>query len=115
MPQSPAFPFYAKDYYTGTSDLSSTEVGVYSRGLAWSWDNGPLPLDDDRRSRALMSPPKEFAKVWPAIAHLWEQTPAGYTNKRLEAERQKQADYRKLQAEKGSKGGRPKKHGGPHS
>lgn len=112
MAQSPAFKFYAKDFYTGTSDLTAEEAGVYTRGLAWSWDNGPLPLDDDRRARVLLAE-KCFRRVWPAIEHLWTKGANGFTNDRLEAERSKQDEYRQAQANKGAKGGRPKAGGKP--
>ena len=63
MTKPPAFQFYAKDIYTGTSDLSRLEFGVYVTGLAWSWDNGPLPLDPTRRARVLLTDVRECAAV----------------------------------------------------
>lgn len=108
MAQSPAFPLYAKDFYTGTSMLSPSEVGTYMRAIAWSWDNGPLPLDDDERMRACLTTPQEFRRIWPKLSRFWDQQPTGYTNKRLEVERDKQASYRKAQSERGARGGHAK-------
>lgn len=110
MNKAPAFPFYAKDFYTGTSDLSEAEAGTYARGLAWSWDNGPLPLDDKRRARVMLTTPAKFKTIWPSIAHLWNETPQGFTNDRLETERAKREKFHQDQAAKGQLGGRPKGH-----
>jgi len=91
--RSPAFQCYAKDLYTGTSDLSSAEFGAYWRGVCWSWDNGPLPNRPEPRRRALMLTPKEFRSIWPVIKPLWKKAPRGYINARLEAVRKEQDDF----------------------
>ena len=108
MNKAPAFQFYAKDFYTGTADLSSEEVGLYIRALAWSWENGPLPVSDERRARLLLVSPEELRRSWGIVSGFWTEGVDGFTNDLLEHERQKQADYRQKQAENGSRGGRPK-------
>jgi uncharacterized protein YdaU (DUF1376 family) len=84
MAQPPAFQCYAKDLYTGTSDLSAAEFGTYWRGICWSWDNGPLPVDAERRRRVLLLDRAEYEAVWPHIEALWTKTRAGWVNARLE-------------------------------
>jgi len=109
MAGAPAFQFYARDFYAGTAQMSSAEVGAYIRALSWSWDNGPLPLDDQRRARVLMLSAKEFRSVWPVVAEKWDHTSSGFTNKRIEEERAKQEEFRAICAKNGSLGGRPRK------
>lgn len=103
MGRSPAFQCYAKDLYTGTSDLSAAEFGAFWRGVCWSWDNGPLPLKPDPRRRALLLDKKEFARIWPQIRGLWKRTAKGFVNTRLETVRKEQDAFREKQAEKARK------------
>lgn len=105
MAKPPAFQLYAKDIYTGTSDLSGEEFGAYVRGLAWSWDNGPLPLDPARRARVLMVERADMERIWSAIACNWVETPQGFTNERLEVQRAELEAYRLQCAEAGRKSG----------
>jgi uncharacterized protein YdaU (DUF1376 family) len=100
----PAFQFYARDIYTGTSDLSPAEFGAYVRGLAWSWDNGPLPSDPSRRARVLLTTPQEHAAIWPVLEPLWQSTVTGWVNDRLERQRQELAAFTQQQSVKGEKG-----------
>jgi uncharacterized protein YdaU (DUF1376 family) len=103
---APAFQFYARDEYLAGADLTSAEFGAHMRGLCWSWDNGPLPLDEQRRRRALQFDESEWAAAWAALAgRLWTQTPAGCVNQRLERQRAQHAEYRALQSRKGQRSG----------
>lgn len=109
MGRSPAFQCYAKDLYTGTSDLTAAEFGTYWRGICWSWDNGPLPLKPEPRRRALLLDRRDFDRIWPNIRGLWKRTRKGFVNARLERIRADQDEYFAKQAENGKKGGRPPK------
>lgn len=110
MTKPPAFQFYAKDIYTGTSDLSRLEFGVYVTGLAWSWDNGPLPLDPTRRARVLLTDVRECAAVWPVISGMWRETPNGFVNDRLERLREEQRKYSERQSRRGTSGAESRWH-----
>lgn len=103
MGRSPAFQCYAKDLYTGTSELSAAEFGSYWRGICWSWDNGPLPINKTRRRRALLLDVRDFDRIWPRIRSLWKRTAKGFVNARLEQIRKEQDEYREKQAEKARK------------
>jgi uncharacterized protein YdaU (DUF1376 family) len=109
MGRSPAFQCYAKDLYTGTSDLTAAEFGAYWRGICWSWDNGPLPLKPEPRRRALLLDRRDFDRIWPNIRGLWKRTSKGFVNARLEKIRAEQDEYFAKQAQNGRKGGRPPK------
>lgn len=98
---APAFQFYAKDFLSSTALFSSAEVGVMIRAMCWSWDNGPLPLQKRTLCRILMVSDREFTRLWPVVSQKWNKTDDGYVNRRLEKERDKQARYRELQANKG--------------
>lgn len=104
MGKAPAFQLYAKDIYTGTSEMSSAAFGAYCRALCWSWDNGPLPLDSYERRRALLVDESEWDRIWAKIAPLWREGAAGYTNDRLEEQRQTQKDFSDAQSERGKNG-----------
>ena len=108
----PAFQCYAKDLYTGTSDLSPAEFGTYWRGICWSWDNGPLPPDDARRARVLLLAPDEFRALWPGIAGLWECTEVGWICPRLEQVRRESDAYKaqKRRAGRASASSRKRNH-----
>ena len=83
----PAFQFYADDFLGGTVDLSAEDVGAYIRLICFQWNRGELPKDSTAIDRVA------GCKV---SDHVLAKFPSG-KNKRLEAERQKQADYRSKQ------------------
>jgi len=99
--KAPAFQFYAQDFDMGTATMNCAEVGVYIRALAWSWVNGPIPLDVTERASLLRLTPRELQKIWPKVGAKFIKTSDGFMNARLEVERQKQADYRAKQSNKG--------------
>jgi len=109
MTKPPAFQLYAKDIYTGTSDLSGDEFGAYMRGLCWSWDNGPLPLDPARRARVLLIERADLDRVWSVISCNWRQTADGFVNDRLEQQRAELLAYREQCAEAGRKSGQSRR------
>lgn len=109
MGEAPAFQFYARDFLVGTMPMTTAQVGLYIRALAYSWDAGPLTTDTDELARTLLCPVAEFRKLWPVVVRKFEQTDAGFVNRRLEQEREKQEAYRAQCAANGAKGGRPQK------
>ena len=101
MTKPPAFQFYVKDWLTGTTRLSLAAKGAYIDLLAWSWDNGPLPLKVREIAKVIGAVWREFARVWKEVARHWTRTAVGFINPRLETERRKQRAFRRLQAQKG--------------
>lgn len=86
----PYFKFYPRDWLADVLDLTLAERGAYITFLAWSWrKDEPLPLEEERRAAILGVPTRELRSIWRALEPYWEQTPVGYINPRLEAERQK--------------------------
>lgn len=101
MGASPAFSFYAKDFLTGTATMSLVEVGAYVRLLAYQWDAGFVPNSDQKRARILCCSVSQSRKVWERISDKFVLVGDGYQNARLEEEREKQAEYRRRQSDRG--------------
>lgn len=85
----PYFKFYPGDWTIGVVGLTLAERGAYVSFLAWSWEHGPLPLDDGHRARLLGVGVEEMEGLWPALEPFWRQGARGFTNKRLEDERKR--------------------------
>jgi len=101
---------YASDFLVDTNDWTVDEVGIYLRLLLSEWVNGELPNDERRLARIAGCSYQKFKKKWSKVECKFEiKNSVFLINKRLEREREKQDNYRKLQAEKGKLGGRPQK------
>lgn len=86
------FPFFTKDFMDGTSTMSNAEVGAYTRMLAHSWGNGPLPRDEVKLARIVHVGVAGLRKLWETVGEKWRPTPAGWVNDKLEQVRAKQLD-----------------------
>lgn len=100
--KSPAFQFYPKDFVTGTVTLTTEEVGAYILLMCHCWDNGSVPPDVNTLARIARLSPSRMRRTWDVLVTKFTATGDGrYTQPRLERERQKQADYRRKQSDKG--------------
>lgn len=100
--RSPAFQFYAQDFTAGTLTLSTEEVGAYILLMCHCWDKGSIPSDNTLLSRIARLTPQRMRKVWPSLLPKFLPTPEGaFIQPRIERERQKQAEYRRRQSDKG--------------
>lgn len=109
---SPAFQFYSRDFLDGVITMSNAEVGAYIRMLAWSWGNGPLPLDEARMARIISARPTELRKLWVVVGEKWTRQGDGWINVRLEQQRATAAEFSAQQSERGKRGAE-KRHGKP--
>lgn len=100
---APAFQFYPKEWFISTAALGPEARGVYIQFLAWSWDNGPLPISEEGRANIGGVTVKRLKSIWLAIGRKWHRSKGGYVNPRLERQREELQSYRKKQAEKGRK------------
>lgn len=105
MGKAPAFQFYAADFLTGTSEMTSFEIGVYIRLLAFSWDKGALPADRTRLARMVGEPVDAFEAAWEIVGQKWTLTEDGYINDRLEQQRAERAEFAARQAARGRRSG----------
>jgi uncharacterized protein YdaU (DUF1376 family) len=99
--KSPAFQFYPKDFMAGTATMSNQEVGAYMRLLCYAWDAGSVPNDSRERSRIVCCSLKQERILWHRLERKFALVDGVYVNERMEEERQKQAEYRRRQSDKG--------------
>lgn len=110
MKPSPAFQFYPHDFLVGTADLTAEEVGGYIRLLCYQWAKGSLPNDEKKLSQ--LSGISDGLSLGNVSVKFRLCEDGFKRNHRLETVRLEQEEYRKKQAENGSKGGNPNfKHG----
>jgi len=103
--KDPSFPFYAQDFTVGVMHFSMAERGVYITLLAYQWVNGKIPK---KRLGFILG--SEWVECWDTVGEKFKEVEPGFLlNERLEAERDKRAQFKLKQAENGSKGGRPSK------
>lgn len=93
MAKAPAFQFYVQDFLLGVRHFTAEEVGAYVLLLCEQWDNGFIENDAKNLKKIAKISPKKLEKV----IKKFEKTDIGLVNKRLETERQKQAEYREKQ------------------
>jgi uncharacterized protein YdaU (DUF1376 family) len=94
----PAFQFYADDFLAGTLDMSQEEVGAYIRLLCYQWNTGSIPVATEKQQRLA------GGCVSVDVLAKFRLLPDGrLVNERLEQERNKQAEYRKQQSQKGKR------------
>lgn len=97
--KAPAFQFYADDFLAGTITMTNEERGAYIALLCIQWSKGSLSENDFQRVCIGMPPHSH------RICQDKFQTDSdgNYRNKRLEAEREKQEQYRKKQTDNANK------------
>lgn len=109
--KSPAFQWYAADYLADERVMLMTLAaeGAYVRLLSLCWREGSIPSNPALlAAMCKQADPKVIKEVLPCFTKVG--APSGrLVHKRLEEERGKQEAYRAKQAEKGAKGGRPRK------
>lgn len=103
---SPAFQFYPKDFLTSSKVLamSIAEVGAYIKLLCLCWLDGSIPAQMPALSKLVGVSVKTMTAMWPALDGCFILRADGrLINRRLDRERQKQADFRKQQKERAAK------------
>jgi len=91
---------YPKDILSDEACASMTdeELGVYMRLLCHAWLEGSIPADEERIARLLRKPKRSLRRVWPAVSRCFVRVDDRLIQRRLEAERLKQAEYRDKQS-----------------
>jgi uncharacterized protein YdaU (DUF1376 family) len=104
-------PLYWGDYARDTAHLGAAMHGAYLMLIKHYWcSGGPLPDDDAVLWRvATCDSPAQWKKMRPTIAAFFHIEGGEWRHKRIEDELRKAADFSRRQAEKGKKGGRPRK------
>jgi uncharacterized protein YdaU (DUF1376 family) len=87
MSAAPYMRLYVGDYLADTTHLSTLEHGAYLLLIMAYWRNdGPLPDDDRKLSRLAGMSPREWSRMRPTIADLFQVTAGQWRHKRIDAE-----------------------------
>jgi uncharacterized protein YdaU (DUF1376 family) len=101
--KAPAFQFYPNDFLSDANVIcmSLQERGAYITLICVCWQQGTLPTNIDQLARFCGTPIAVFRKLWPAVEKCFKVSGERLTHPRLERERKKQREFRKLQSDKG--------------
>lgn len=97
----PAFQFYAQRWLSSTAQMTLEAQGAYVRLLAWSWDNGPLPTNLDKRARLVGLTRARFNRLWLEFGSKWEDAPGGLINPKLEQVRSEKQAFHQAKSNAG--------------
>jgi uncharacterized protein YdaU (DUF1376 family) len=110
--KAPAFQFYPNDFLSDPNVMvmSLQERGAYITLICVCWTQGVLPDDKARLARLCGTPANAFTKIWPALESCFRKGRGGLVHPRLEREREKQAEFKRLQADRATKRWDKKNH-----
>jgi uncharacterized protein YdaU (DUF1376 family) len=101
----PAFQFYAREWLAeDTLGLTLEEKGAHIDLLALAWLDGGIPTDAGRLARILRVSPRQFAKLWPAVAERWHPEGDRLVNRKMEEYRGELASFKAERSEAGRRG-----------
>ena len=102
----PAFLFYPSDFRVGVLTMDLDQIGAYVLLLCEEWDKGFLPNDHVKLAKICQTTPEIFNRVWGEIQDKFHSDGNGrLINDRMEKERSKQEQRRKVGKQFGEKGG----------
>jgi uncharacterized protein YdaU (DUF1376 family) len=94
-------PLYIGDYLSDTMHLTCEQSGAYLHLIMHYWRSGSLPDNDVALAQIARLPAKSWKAHKPIIAAFFS---AGWTHKRIDAERKKSAEVKERYAERAKKG-----------
>ena len=98
-------PLYIADYLADTQHLSAEQHGAYLMLLMQQWRLGALPLDISELAMMARIDLGGFRRrVWPKLLKFFDETPGGFVQKRLAAERAHADEVSAKRAKSGRKG-----------
>ncbi|MEO6236601.1 MAG: DUF1376 domain-containing protein, partial [Vicinamibacterales bacterium] len=106
--RAPAFQFYPNDFPSDANVIvmSLAERGAYITLLYVCWQQGSLPNDPTRLARLCGASATAFRRMWSTLWPSYHQREDGQlVIPRLEKERERQAEFRRMQSEKGKASG----------
>jgi uncharacterized protein YdaU (DUF1376 family) len=104
--KAPAFQFYPREFLMdgNVAGMSLQERGAYITLICICWFEQSLSADPQRLANTVGLPYRAFAKLWPNLKSCFEEIDGRLVHPRLEKEREKQAEYRRRQSDKGKAG-----------
>jgi uncharacterized protein YdaU (DUF1376 family) len=97
-------PLYIGDYLADTAHLSTEESGAYLYLLMHEWKTGPLPADDDSLRRITRLDRDAWSNAQAVLKQFFTRQDDGtWIQKRLEAERAKSDEKKRVSSEKARK------------
>lgn len=95
-------PLWVGDYLADTQHLSTQEHGIYILLIMWYWRNGPLP--DEKRKILRISGVSRYTNCTPILEEFFTLSDKRWHHKRIDAELQKNKEYRELRTAAGKAG-----------
>lgn len=104
MNKSPAFQFYPDDFLGSgkVGTMTVEEIGVYTLLLCLDWNECGFVYDEEELARWCRCKQQQFVRAWRRVSRCFVERDGRFFNPRLDAEREKQRQWR----EKSSKGGK---------
>lgn len=109
----PAFQFYPKDFLAdgNVAAMSLHEVGAYIKLLCYCWQEEAISANHQRLANMVGVSLVEFNEnIWPALQPCFVEGDGLLRHKRLDAERQKQEEYRQKQSDRGKASAAARNH-----
>lgn len=109
MSARPWMSFYVADYLADTTHLTTIEHGAYLLLIFAYWQGGaPLPDDDPRLARLARMSLKDWTKLRPTLAELFDVAGGAWKHKRVDRELAEADEKYQRRALAGRKGGERK-------
>lgn len=110
MAKAPIWPVSTDALIADTTELTVEEFGAYTLLMIAQWRSGgrPLPKDHGKLARMARCTPKQWERIWSAIGHYFDETPDGFSQKRVLADHEKVSVKIDRRREAGKAGGNAK-------
>ncbi len=103
--RSPAFQFYPKDFLMDdkVAVMTLEQMGAYVLLLCYQWQNDGLPIAE-LELKQMCKNPENWDDIWAKVGRCFFENKGRLFNKRLQIEKKKQTERRKMKTEAGKKG-----------
>jgi uncharacterized protein YdaU (DUF1376 family) len=107
--KSPAFQFYAAEFLAdeNVALMSNQEIGCYIKLICFCWREGSIPSDISKIARLCGEDSSAMTQLWVSIRPCFDLAdgyPDRLIHKRLQAERQKQMEFKSERSLAGKRG-----------
>lgn len=105
MNKSPAFQFYPKDFLMDdkVAVMNLDQIGAYVLLLCYQWQNDGIPIAE-LELKQMCKNPENWDEIWGKVGRCFYENKGKLFNKRLQIEKKKQKEWKKMKKEAGKKG-----------